>query len=149
MFRLYWNILSFLLLFNPWVLSHEDTFSQSLSTEKRELYATPPAGKIYKLETIFQIPNPTGVASGFFRDEYGVFVSTAAYDVIFFIDSLSLTSTLVAGIVGFQGTKDGNFHSATFSDPTRMAYDDNYGRLYVADRNRSGLRRSELKSSRV
>jgi hypothetical protein len=108
--------------------------------EDRELYKTNPAGKIYKLSNTFEVDTPAGVAIGFFKNEYGTFVSSAAHDCIFFVDYYTKGVLLAAGMIDTPGIVDGQLNFARFSDPTRMAYDLDFGRLYVADKKTGRVR---------
>lgn len=97
-------------------------------------------GKIYEITTSFEVDTPTGVAIGFFRDEYGTFVSSSSRDCIFFVDYYTKGVILAAGTIDNPGNIDGQLTSARFNDPTRMAYDQDGGRLYVADKKTGNIR---------
>ena len=119
---------------------------ESVTTKKdgldvdRELYPNYPNGKIYDLQTTFSVDNPTGVAFGFYRDEYGTFVSTSFEDCIYFVNYYTNGVLLAAGTPNNPGTEDGQFNFARFNDPSRMAYDLESGHLYVADKKYGRIR---------
>ena len=112
----------------------------AISNEERELYPSYPPGKIYQIKTIFEIDTPGGVAIGYFRNEYGTFVSSVARDCIFFVEYYTQSVTFVAGTLDNPGKIDGQFQFAKFNDPTRMAYDLEFGRLYVAEKKTGTIR---------
>lgn len=117
-------------------------FSYSLTLINRSLYdLNLPDNKIVNVSTIIRDVNkPVGIASGYFNNKPGVFVTSFVTSDIRFIETTTACeaagnceSVLVAG-TGFSGYKNGSLETATFSDPSRMVYLEEHNILVITDR---------------
>eukprot|EP01041_Mallomonas_annulata_P002527 gene2527-4914_t len=101
------------------------------------------------VETIATDIQPSAIENGFFRDKAGWFISSSHVDNILFLDKLTFKLSLVAGVPHISTSTDGQLLFATFSDPTRMAYDVNSNILFVAERNTGYVRVVDFNSDVV
>lgn len=105
----------------------------------RTLYSTFPVdGGHYSVDTLSNdITKPAGVEAGYFKGQYGLFVSSTVMYTISFFHYRTFERTLVAGVPNTYGSHDAQLLYSLFASPTRMAYDPKNNRLFVAER-RSG-----------
>lgn len=112
------------------------------SGERRSLYETDLfPNEIVAVSTTFKgIPNIAGVACGYYNSAEGVFASSFTTSKIYFVatntnceKSNTCSAVTVAGST-VDELNDGNFDSASFSDPSRMVYLHDLQMLYVTDR---------------
>lgn len=100
-----------------------------------------PNNKLVNVSTIIRnINRPVGIATGYFNNKPGVFVTSFVTSDIRFIETNTACeaagncqSILVAG-TGLSGYKNGSLTTATFSDPSRMVYIEDFNILVITDR---------------
>lgn len=116
--------------------------SSSLSHINRSLYDfNLPDNKIVNVSTIIRgVNRPVGIATGYFNNKAGIFVTSFVTSDIRFIETTAACefagncqSILVAG-TGLSGFKNGSLETATFSDPSRMVYIEEHNILVITDR---------------
>lgn len=114
----------------------------SADARRRSLYAEfPVEGGHYSVDTISSnITKPSGVEVGYFKGHYGIFVSSTVMYTISFFHYRTFERTLVAGVPNTYGSYDAQLLYSLFAGPTRMAYDYENNRLYVAERRSGNIR---------
>jgi hypothetical protein len=111
-------------------------------TRMRNLYSQfPVQGGHYSVDTVSNnITKPSGVEAGYFKGQYGLFISSTALYTISFLHYRTFERTLVAGIPNTYGSQNAQLLYSLFASPTRMAYDLKNNRLYVAERRSGNIR---------
>jgi hypothetical protein len=147
--RLQVSLLSQLVIFH--------LFSLTFSTSSHLLYdLNLPDHKMINVTTIQRnINKPVGIASGYFKNKPGVFVTSFVTSDIRFIETSSscemngnCSSILVSG-TGYSGYTNGPIDIATFSDPSRLVYLHDYQLLIITDRANGLIRYIKLDSNLV
>jgi hypothetical protein len=121
------------------------------SSRSRILYDTfPVENGEYHVKTIIKnITEPSGLALGYYKGSYGLFISSTSLLAIYFYDLLLQTYQLVAGVPYNNGNQDGQMLYSLFSSPTRLAFDQLTNRLYVTERNNGIIRILDFNSDQV
>jgi hypothetical protein len=111
-------------------------------TRIRSLYSTfPVEGGHYSVDTLSNnITKPSGVEAGYFKGHYGLFISSTVMYTISFFHYRTFERTLVAGVPNTYGSHNAQLLYSLFASPTRMAYDFQNNRLYVAERRSGNIR---------
>ena len=133
------------------VISYDDTLRPSSSlhveleleeTRIRSLYSTfPVEGGHYSVDTVSNnITKPAGVEAGYYKGQYGLFISSTMMYTISFFHYRTFERTLVAGVPNTYGSHDAQLLYSLFASPTRMAYDFKNNRLFVAERRSGNIR---------
>lgn len=146
----------FVILISSFLASIHSSPSSLLSSStsnslSRSLYDVFPARNgEYRVRTVVKnITEPSGVALGYYKGVYGVFISSTFQLAIYFYNDQQSTSQLVAGVPFNSGSQDGQMLYSTFSGPTRMAFDQSLNRLFVTDRTSGYIRILDFNSDQV
>jgi hypothetical protein len=121
---------------------------------KYDLFLT--GNKSVSVSTIARsFSTPVGITVGLFRNTPGLFVTSYKNNTINFIpttngcEQLGRCIPIVVAGTGADGTSDGAFTSASFSDPSRLLFSSDLGVLFVTDRVNGIIRYLNFASSTV
>ena len=115
-------------------------------------YDTYPVGAVtgqYVVSNPWNITRPIGLESGKFRESNGLFVTSIETNCIYFMSTFNQEPILVSGIPFQSQSSDGQLYYATYNEPTRIAFDMLYNRLYVAERGTGYIRVVNFDSNQV